>query len=232
MKTIEYRTKDKSAWRPGPWQQEPDKVQWKDEETTLPCLIVRNHSGAWCGYVGVAEGHPLHGTEYGGTAKLPKEVIGRMLEARGVRDLYADDLEKGEVRPDSFLDAHGGITFSDFCGEHSRERWEEWRSHKSAWEAEAVKYPVGDSANRLREWAKELEDFDAWVLKRHAIGICHLPGAGEPERVWWFGFDCSHAGDVAPGYERSYSDHGDVYRDIEYVKAEVRSLAKQLAALS
>lgn len=64
METIEYRTEDKSAWGYGDWQAEPDKKQWQDESTGYPCLIVRNHGGALCGYVGVPEGHPLHGKDY------------------------------------------------------------------------------------------------------------------------------------------------------------------------
>lgn len=63
MQTIEYHTKDKSDWGDGPWQNEPDKRQWRDEATGLPCLIVRNW-GAWCGYVGVSRGHPLYGASY------------------------------------------------------------------------------------------------------------------------------------------------------------------------
>lgn len=60
METKEYRTADKSEWGEGPWLTEPDKMQWQDEATGLPCLIVRNTrvTGALCGYVGVAEGHP------------------------------------------------------------------------------------------------------------------------------------------------------------------------------
>lgn len=60
MKTIEYRTIDKSTWGPGPWQDEPDKKQWRDEATGLPCMILRPN-GTWCGYVGVSKGHPLYG---------------------------------------------------------------------------------------------------------------------------------------------------------------------------
>lgn len=48
----------------GPWDDEPDKVQWVDSETGLDCLIVRNHFGALCGYVGVTEGHPLFEQHY------------------------------------------------------------------------------------------------------------------------------------------------------------------------
>ena len=45
----------------GPWNDEPDKVQWIDPVTDLDCLIVRNPMGALCGYVGVPPGHPWHG---------------------------------------------------------------------------------------------------------------------------------------------------------------------------
>lgn len=64
MKTIEYRFVDKSSWEGGPWNEEPDKVQWQDESTGLPCLAVRGPLGNWCGYVGVFEGHPWFGKEY------------------------------------------------------------------------------------------------------------------------------------------------------------------------
>jgi hypothetical protein len=65
MKTIEYRTIDKSAWLDGPWKDEADKIQWQDEATGLPCLIVRNaFGGHLCGYVGVPEGHSLFKMPY------------------------------------------------------------------------------------------------------------------------------------------------------------------------
>jgi hypothetical protein len=62
MQRIEYRnpTVNKlTAFGPGPWVDEVDKVQWQDDATGLPCLVKRNHMGAWCGYVGVSKGHPL-----------------------------------------------------------------------------------------------------------------------------------------------------------------------------
>jgi hypothetical protein len=66
MKRIEYRNVcDRTGWRSGPWDGEPDKVQWLDEVTCLPCLIKRAPvSGNWCGYVGVPPNHPLHGKHY------------------------------------------------------------------------------------------------------------------------------------------------------------------------
>lgn len=68
-----YTTVDKSDWGPGPWQDEPDKVQWVDEATDLDCLIHRGPMSALCGYVGVPNGHPLYGKEYG---EVPVDVHG------------------------------------------------------------------------------------------------------------------------------------------------------------
>lgn len=54
--------------------------------------------------------------------------------------------------------------------------------------------------------------------------LCHVPREGEPE-VWWFGFDCSHAGDYAPSLSRFT---GDTYRTLDYVKEQCAALAAQL----
>ncbi len=166
MERIEYRNVvDKSAWPRGEWDDEPDKVQWPDEATGLPCLIVRGPSGALCGYVGVADGHPLHGVEY---SQCPKGD--------------ACDSTRGwcDHRPESLLEAHGGITFTDACS------------------------PSTDESR----------------------GICHQPAPGEPDHVWWFGFDCAHSGDLCPKYDRRSDGR---YRDIAYVARECGALARQLA---
>lgn len=63
----------KDRWPVGPWDDEPDKVQWPDESTGLPCLAVRNRMGAWCGYVGLPPGHPFREMEYD---DIPVEVHG------------------------------------------------------------------------------------------------------------------------------------------------------------
>jgi hypothetical protein len=62
MQTATFR--DRAGWAQGPWDTEPDRAEWRMPE--LPgyaCLILRNHMGALCGYVGVPPGHPVHGTE-------------------------------------------------------------------------------------------------------------------------------------------------------------------------
>lgn len=148
MKHRTWLTIDKTAWRDGPWQHEPDKEQWVDADTGLPCLLVRNTGGALCGYVGVPERHPWFEVDY---EHVDAEV-------------------------------HGGLTYSSFC-------------------------QAGDDGHT----------------------ICHVVEPGEPDRVWWVGFDCAHAGDRCPAYERyrRVGTDGDVYRDRSYVQAECAALAKQ-----
>jgi len=155
MERKTWTTIDKTSWGPGPWQDEPDKEQYADEATGLPCLVKRsNLGGNLCGYVGVSEGHPWFGKDYG---EIDAEV-------------------------------HGGLTYSGFCQE-------------------------GDDART----------------------ICHVPAPGEPDRVWWLGFDCGHAWDVAPGMDARYRDQGwppirdldTTYKTVAYVKAECARLAGQ-----
>lgn len=170
--TMEYRTVDKAEWGPGAWQDEPDKRQWADTETGLPCLIVRGPVGALCGYVGVAPGHPAHGLNYdhwnGGDdgERVPLTAVQEAINA---------------------LEAHGGLTFARGCGH-------------------------GDDP---------------------AKGICHIPGAGEPDTVWWFGFDCAHCDDLSPACARRYGfTENEQYRDLAYVEAQVANLARQLARMA
>ena len=149
---------DKSEWGPGPWQTEPDKIEFRDEETGLPCIIRRNHYGVLCGYVAVPEDHTAFDASY-------------------------HDVE---------VEVHGGLTYSSRCQEENREH-----------------------------------------------GICHTPRPGDPDNVYWLGFDCGHAFDFSPGmaaHERklnaghSYFQDG-VYRDISYLRQECRNLALQLSKM-
>lgn len=71
MKEQTWTYLDRTKWPHGEWDNEPDKMQWVDEKTGLPCLVVRNLSGALCGYVGVAEGHPAFGLEYDNVKPYP-----------------------------------------------------------------------------------------------------------------------------------------------------------------
>jgi hypothetical protein len=148
-----YTTVDKASWGAGPWSDEPDKVQWTDDQTGLPCLVKRGPMGNWCGYVAVAEGHPWFEQDY-------------------------DD-----VRP--YPDVHGGLTYADFCQQGPEES-----------------------------------------------SICHVPEPGQPDRVWWLGFDCGHAWDLMPAMRGVLGSpiSGGVYRDIGFVRSEVEQLAQQCHA--
>jgi hypothetical protein len=59
--------------------------------------------------------------------------------------------------------------------------------------------------------------------------VCHVAAPGEPDDVWWLGFDCAHAFDYCPGFADSGRKRLDceVYRNLAYVKAECESLAAQ-----
>lgn len=59
-----WNNRDHDQWVPGPWTDEPDKAQWVSDG--LDCLIVRNHQGALCGYVGVPEDHEYFQVDYDG----------------------------------------------------------------------------------------------------------------------------------------------------------------------
>jgi hypothetical protein len=142
MAQLQLTSDDKlKRWGSGPWIDEPDRIEF--EAHGLPCLMLRNPFGAWCGYAAVPPGHPYHG------------------------------------KSDADVEAHGGITYAGTCDE--------------------------------------------------SVGICHVPKPGEPDNVYWFGFDCSHCYDLTPGLRIPMLDHV-VYRDVNYVRAEVEALAAQLAA--
>lgn len=51
----------RSQWGDGPWQTEPDLVEWREDGIPYPLIIIRGMPGAWCGYAGLPPGHPLFG---------------------------------------------------------------------------------------------------------------------------------------------------------------------------
>jgi hypothetical protein len=82
----EYTTLDRSGWGSGPWDGEPDKVQWVDAATGLDCLAVRAPGGHWCGYVGVPPEHPWHGLDYDADALLDVDVHGGLTYAAACQE--------------------------------------------------------------------------------------------------------------------------------------------------
>lgn len=53
---------DKSKWSPGPWHDEPDRVEF--EHAGLRCLMLRSYGGTWLGYAGVFPEHSWYGVGY------------------------------------------------------------------------------------------------------------------------------------------------------------------------
>lgn len=152
----------REAWGPGPWDDEPDRVEWKTA-AGLPALVMRSPlSGSFCGYVAVPPGHPSHGKDY-------------------------DDVD---------VSVHGGLTYAAGC----------------------------------------------------SADICHEPEPGEPDNVWWLGFDTGHAFDYMPAMEarvrktmppdlhspgpfvgsEEEEEWRSVYRDLGYVRTNCEALAMQL----
>lgn len=151
----------RAGWGPGPWQDEPDLVEWRnDDYPGVPMLVARSAAGHLCGYVAVPHGHPCH----------------------------------GKAAEETDLEAHGGLNYAASCG----------------------------------------------------VVVCHVPLPGEPDDVWWLGFDCGHVmTDISPEIDKTLRElgrdrlekasgefiavfGGAVYRTLDYVMAEVERLAAQV----
>lgn len=91
MKTKEWKFIDKSKWKRGAWDSEPDKMQWEDEETRLPCLIRRGPMGAWCGYVALPRSHPFYKKQFEHCDNEPINVHGGLTFS----NVCSDDKEHG-----------------------------------------------------------------------------------------------------------------------------------------
>lgn len=64
--------------------------------------------------------------------------------------------------------------------------------------------------------------------------VCHVPAPGEPDDVWWLGFDHAHAWDKMPGNDAllhgyCLADMDATYRDMDYATKGCESLAEQAA---
>lgn len=94
---------DRSSWGPGPWESEPDRVDF--EHGGLPCLLLRSPMGFWCGYAAVLPGHPWHGVD--SCQCLAPADPAHASDENGWHEC--------EQRPESLMDVHGGLTYSGAC---------------------------------------------------------------------------------------------------------------------
>lgn len=99
---------DRKGWPKGPWDNEPDRIEWRSA-AGYPALIVRSQTtGSLCGYVGVPPGHPAHRKNYN---DVEVEVHGGLTyanECSGRVCHVPADGESGDVWWLGFDTAHGG----------------------------------------------------------------------------------------------------------------------------
>lgn len=102
----------KQDWPAGEWQQEPDEKRWEHRGTGLECLMLRGPVGAWCGYVGVRDGHPAYGM-HGNVTDYSIEEVAAGLDKRKVAiHTKINDLK-----------VHGGLTYSGTDEKRGKDRW-------------------------------------------------------------------------------------------------------------
>lgn len=202
---IQYHTADKSLWGPGPWQDEPDKLQWTDEETGLPALIRRvEHLGHLCGYVGVTPEHPLWGINYDET---PSSI-------------------------DKILD--GGITFVGEGDKVCPEGWKAYKEALEKLSPHAAMDPNGDAALFTKKWSNASADYESWRQKAHSEFINFIAepalyiwwfgfSCGHPN-------DLKPGIQAQRGF-RAFPSKA-YYKDLKFVKTRIKILALQLKYLT
>ena len=233
-------------WPPGPWSAEPfDKVVWQDPTTGLDCMMVRNRMGAWCGYVGVSTRHPWFGVDYNGCVNKHDQLS--LDEKKAKRKQWLDDAEATYKTDPSELNKSALI-----CAQLLYKPYIDNKLSSMAEMPEWNCTGYGDDA-RCDTPGGVLNVHGGLTYSGRCKGvICHP----SPEPTFWFGFDCLHAWDLAPGnltlskemsakhpkdglwdehltYSPTTGTDGDKdYKNVQYVKAEVESLAQQLVAIT
>ena len=102
---------------------------------------------------------------------------------------------------------HGGLTFSDhYCP-------------SCYWNAEIV---LDEDGRRAIVSRSDLSEEDEEDQELSAVD----------ERLWWFGFDCAHRGDMTPGASRASRDKNRLYRDLAYVREHCGNFAEVLACMA
>ena len=87
-------------------------------------------------------------------------------------------------------------------------------------------------------WSKHYSDDEVADIRVHG-GLTHsATDTDDSAGTWWFGFDCSHSGDLSPNMLIHMLDRelpnllnfsrNEVYRTWDYVENEVRELVRQL----
>lgn len=68
---------------------------------------------------------------------------------------------------------------------------------------------------------------------REGDHLCHIPKPGQPDNIWWLGFDCAHGGDLIPGITSFFShmESYETYKNKDFAMKETFNLAQQLSQI-
>lgn len=203
-----FDIEDKSQWIDGVWKIEPDRMYWVDDATGYDCLIHRSPgTGALCGYVGIKKSHPDFGKGY-------------------------DDVD---------VDVHGGLTYADSCGWHichqSDDKEPVWWLGFDCGHFRDLSPYIETILMQIREKRivhPNFEKLDAALEKinrfKERVGTDQLTDT-ELASIEIFNAmrkliqPTVYVAPVPKPFEEQY-------RDIDYVKKEVESLAQQLKGRS
>jgi hypothetical protein len=166
METREWKFERCASLRDGPWKAEPDKKQWTDEATGLPCLIVRNLSGALCGYVGVPPEHPAFKKHYNdlegeflchGGLTFSSHCAGEREDGDGICHIAGE----GEPEPWwlGFDCAHGGDLYPSF-GASDAERMFGRLLLEGSDVGHGIYRDIAYVTNQCTNLARQLRDFE------------------------------------------------------------------------
>jgi hypothetical protein len=204
----------KTQWGPGPWIDEPDQLLFS--HAGLACYIYRNlHvTGSLCGYVALSPQHPWWGKDYNECTQTPPCDPDAPVDLRRMSEHFPE------------LPA-----ISERMAAHMAEpRW---------------------SCDHRPEMILDVHGGVTYAGPMQQVGYGNTPQSFE----WGFGFDTGHAGDHCPLMDatlrmiylaqgakgkREWEEHQRImltgpmrnrYRTIRYVRAHVKRLADQLAAV-
>lgn len=209
MKTLKFTTVDKSSWGEGQWGQEPDKMQFMDEATGLPCLIVRNRVGSLCGYCGVSSGHPLFEKVYN---DADVSVHGGLTFAGFCHD---DSREQWEKWRQSMLKNKPSI--EQFPRGYAAESWKNdghLVDDYDAWKAD-------QECTSICHKVEPGEDDRVWWL---GFDCCHCYDLSP-------GLEAKMKQIMPDRPDKPDGPYKGVYRDLAYVQDQCRSLASQLKGI-
>lgn len=83
-------------------------------------------------------------------------------------------------------------------------------------------------------WEKHHPSPEKMINVHGGLTFSQMGEGKYPEGYRWFGFDCAHCYDYCPGMDElltrfgSSYDMGGVYRDIDYVRNEIKRMAEQM----